>query len=403
LKLRGQILLGVLLITVISLTLMMQITRSSVTARFTELDTRRVEDQMRLTRQDLAARSDALEAALSSLASTIKADNRFRIALSGRQDLKSYLVDFAPRHMSLMNLDMLQIQDEAGAIISSGHFKHSFGQVDAGLPRQLALVDVIPARSPEGSFLALARSIQVVIGGKKYHIIGGISLDSEHLRALSRDDDLDVVITWPGGVLTPSESLSRQLKQAGRPEEIPFILRKNKAIVRTSEWALITGGQPGSAQLIVTHSRKSFQKTLRAMDIRMGLILALAVIASVLMSIVLANRISRPLRELSDQAADLDFDHLDIRFESSRKDEVGHLSRLLGEMTGRLRTGVKKLRDAEHRATLGEISRQVNHDIRNGITPLRNVMRHLSEVADSNPENLGTIFQERQGNSRTSG
>ena len=114
-KLRGQILLGVLLITVIPLVLMMQITRTGVTDRFTQLDTRRVEDQMRLTRQDLAAKSQELSEMLASLGTTIGADNRFRLAVGGgRDDLKSYLVDFAPRHMSLMNLDMLQIQNEQG-------------------------------------------------------------------------------------------------------------------------------------------------------------------------------------------------------------------------------------------------------------------------------------------------
>lgn len=400
-KLRGQILLGVLLITLIPLVLMMQITRTGVTSRFTELDTQRVEDQMRLTRLDLAAKSQNLTGQLTSLATTISADNRFRLAVGGgRDDLKTYLVDFAPRHMSLMNLDMLQIQDGQGEVISSGHFSHSFGQIEAALPRQLSLVPdaqaLIPARSPEGSFLALARTTKVVLGGKTFDIIGGISLDPDHLRDLSRDDDLDVVITWPGGLLSTSEALSTELAKARRPEEIPFILRNSQAIVRSSEWPLVMDGQPGTAQLIVTHSQTTLKRTLLAMNIRLGIILALAVIASAFLSILLANRISQPLRDLSSRAQDLDFDHLDIRFESSRKDEVGHLTRLLGEMTGRLRSGVKKLRDAEHRATLGEISRQVNHDIRNGITPLRNVMRHLAEVADSQPQNLEPIFQERR-------
>ncbi len=400
-NLRGQILLGVLLITLIPLVIMMQVTRSEVTDRFTNLDTRRVEDQMRLTRQDLAVRSQDLSQMLVSLGSTISADNRFRLAVGGgRSDLKSYLVDFAPRHMSLMNLDMLQIQDQQGRVISSGHFRQSFGQVDAALPRLLAQVPeaqaLIPARSPQGSFLALARTQQVTLGGKTFDIIGGISLDPDHLRDLSRDDDLDMIITWPGGLLSTSEELTEELTQARRSEEIPFILRKRHTIVRSSEWPLILDGHPAAAQLVVAHSQASLRKTLLAMNIRMGIILALAVIASVFLSILLANRISRPLSQLSHRAQDLDFDNLDVQFESSRKDEVGHLTRLLGDMTERLRLGVKKLRDAEHRATLGEISRQVNHDIRNGITPLRNVMRHLSEVADDDPKNLEPIFQERR-------
>ena len=401
-KLRGQILLGVLLITVIPLTLVMLITRNGVTKRFTDLDTQRVEDQMRLTRQDLSAKGVALKTGLNSLGENIASDNRFRLALLGQsEDLKSYLVDFAPRHMSLMNIDFLLIQSADGRVLSSGHFRHSIGQVDSALPRLLSLVEggqaLIPARSAEDSFLALARTSSIHISGKTINITGGIRLDSSHLRDLSRDDDLDVVVAWNGGLLSTSEELIIELESARRPEEIPFLLRRRQAIVRISEWPLILSGKPESASLIVTHSQASLHKTLLAMDIRLGLILALAMAASIFLAIVLANRISRPLRELSSQAQDLDLDSLDGNFESKRRDEVGHLSRLLGEMTGRLRSGVLKLQDAEHRATLGEVARQVNHDIRNGITPLRNVLRHMAQVADTEPQELSTVFHERRG------
>ena len=46
---------------------------------------------------------------------------------------------------------------------------------------------------------------------------------------------------------------------------------------------------------------------------------------------------------------------------------------------------------------MGEMARQVNHDIRNGITPLRNVLRHLGEVSENEPAALATIFDERRG------
>jgi signal transduction histidine kinase len=132
------------------------------------------------------------------------------------------------------------------------------------------------------------------------------------------------------------------------------------------------------------------------MNLRMGAVLLLAIAVSVLLAVFLAGRVSRPLRQLAERTGDLDLDSLDVDFSSSRKDEVGALSRLLGEMTGRLREGVKRLRAAEHRATLGEMARQVNHDIRNGITPLRNVLRHLSEVADESPDRLNEVFRERR-------
>jgi signal transduction histidine kinase len=91
----------------------------------------------------------------------------------------------------------------------------------------------------------------------------------------------------------------------------------------------------------------------------------------------------------------LDLDRLDVDFDSGT-DEVGRLSRLLGDLAGRLRTSTARVREAERRATVGELARQINHDIKNGLIPLRNVMRHLSQVAHDEPAALSTIFAERR-------
>ena len=34
---------------------------------------------------------------------------------------------------------------------------------------------------------------------------------------------------------------------------------------------------------------------------------------------------------------------------------------------------------------MGDLARQVNHDIKNGLVPIRNVLRHLDEVARDRP------------------
>jgi signal transduction histidine kinase len=87
----------------------------------------------------------------------------------------------------------------------------------------------------------------------------------------------------------------------------------------------------------------------------------------------------------------------DAHLATRRQDEIGSLSRLLDRMVQRLRTAARQLRDAERRATVGDMARQVNHDIRNGLLPIRNVIRHLAEVARDAPAELGAVFNERAG------
>src|SRR5204862_7972250 len=108
-------------------------------------------------------------------------------------------------------------------------------------------------------------------------------------------------------------------------------------------------------------------------------------------------RIRRPLARLAEQTSEIDMDRLDVAVASDRNDEIGSLTRLLGAMTERLRTGAARLREAERRIALGDLARQVNHDVKNGLIPIRNVFRHFGQAAGESPDRLAAAFRDRWG------
>ena len=114
-----------------------------------------------------------------------------------------------------------------------------------------------------------------------------------------------------------------------------------------------------------------------------------------MLAVWVSSRISRPLADLAEKTAVLDLDRLDVAVRRGHR-RSRTLSRLLGELTSRLRTSTARVREAEHRATVGDLARQVNHDIKNGLIPLRNVMRHLSEVQRDDPAALAAVYAERR-------
>jgi two-component system sensor histidine kinase AtoS len=65
-------------------------------------------------------------------------------------------------------------------------------------------------------------------------------------------------------------------------------------------------------------------------------------------------------------------------------------------MTERLRAGAARLREAERRLAVGDLARQVNHDIKNGLIPIRNVFRHLTQAESEGPDRFAAAFRERQ-------
>src|SRR5438093_91156 len=249
--------------------------RRAVRDRLAAQYRRRVDALVAVIEEDLAQRSRSIGDRLGSLTGAALEDNRFWLAAVQSVD-RPYLLDYAGSAMRLAGLDMLQIQDASGRIVSSGHFRQEFDRLEPALPRLLATapggVALVRARTPEGAFLVLARVDSLRLGGGRFTVVGGLAVDSAALARLARDTTLRVDLEYPGGVL----------------------------------------------------------------------------------------------------------------------------ARRRGEMTERLRAGAARLRDTERRAAMGDLARQVNHDVRNGLAPLRNVLRHLARVAREEPDQLPHVFAERQ-------
>ncbi len=378
------------------------VVRHEMARRLTAQYEHRVAALVTVIEQDLQAQSEAIAQALSALSEALRDDNRFRrAAVDEAASERPYLLDYARDAMRLTGLGMLQIQDEKGRIISSGHFRMEYDRLEPELPKLLASVPeglaLVEARTPESSFLALARVDSFRMGGRPFTLVGGVSAERRFLADLAREQVLAIALVYPGGVVTSlKEGDSRQVpgeavagsQVAGGDEAVvgelavPFA----DASRRTVEPALIR----------VTHSLSELRALRRSIDLWLSLAVAATALVAVLLANWLSARMGRPLAELARKTSRIDLDRLDIDFSSRRKDEIGALSRLLGSMTERLQLSAGRVKEAERRATLGELARQVNHDIKNGLMPIRNVFRHLAQVARDAPHHLPDVLRERQ-------
>jgi signal transduction histidine kinase len=399
--LRTRMLVAFGVVVVIPLALLALGLRLEMTNRLTEEYQVRVDTVVAVIKEDLQRESADISARLLSLKSALVTDNRFRLAaVAELESERNYLLDYAGSAMRLTGLSMMQIEDADGRIVSSGHFRNEYGRVDAGLAAKLSKtlkdapngVILLTTRSPEREFLSLVRSESLQIGGRTFTLIGGVAVDEAFLARLARDRAMAVSLFYPGG------GLSSASEQTIAPAE-----EAADAAVGTLEVPLIRmpkiGGESplevATARLQVTQSRAPLRELQRSVD---SWFLGTAVstgIAGLLLSVWLSSRISKPLADLAAKTAVLDLDRLDVRFDGG-KDEVGSLSRLLGDLASRLRTSTARVRDAERRATVGDLARQINHDIKNGLIPLRNVIRHLEQVEKEEPGSLPSVFAERR-------
>lgn len=324
---------------------------------------------------ELARERERVVARLEALSRDLAADNRFRLGLLGQSASRAYVLDWAGGAMRLSGLSVLQVQDTAGRIVSSGHFRNEYDEVRGELPRFLAAVAPAPAlvrfRTAETPLLALAAVESVSVAGRPLTLVGGLAAEERFLRGLDPDPDLTVALA-----ATPDQGAVIGALA------VPFL----DALTGTAD----------SARLVVTQSDVTLAALRRGLNTWVMVALGVTGLLAIILSAWLARVVSRPLTELADKTASIDLDRLDQDFATDRSDEIGALSRLLGGMTVRLRRAVAGLREAERRVAMGDLARQVNHDIKNGLVPIRNVLRHLDQVAREEPAALPGVFEERK-------
>ncbi|HEX2610941.1 MAG TPA: ATP-binding protein [Gemmatimonadales bacterium] len=334
---------------------------------------------------DLARESGTIGSRLAALSTEVGRDNRLRLALL-QNDARNrqYLLDYAGGAMRLAGLSLLQLQDSTGRILSSGHFRNQFDQLQPELPQQLASIGdtlvLVRARTSDAPLIALTRIDSLRIGGKAFTLIGGIEADNRLLQQLARERELSVSMVYAG---VRPDSLSGQIVRA---VSLPYL-----------DLLKPVGQQRDTARLVLAQSLEPLHALRRGVTRWFILAVALTLLAATLVAAWLAALVSRPLRQLAEKTSNIDLDRLDQSFDSDRGDEIGSLSRLLGAMTDRLRNSSARLREAERRAAVGDLARQVNHDIKNGLVPIRNVFRHLTQVAKEEPQRLAEVYEARRG------
>ena len=352
--------------------------RREMTARLEEQTARRVTALAEVLGADFAAQAADVRTRLGTLAAGLASDTRFRLAVRGEGADRRWLLDWASEAMAMSGLAALRLEDDSGQVLSSGHFRNEFGRRDPGpflaiaaAPERAALVRF---RTPDADLRVLASADSFSVGGRRHRLIGGVAFDVARAAALVPRDEMTVALVV-GDVADSAAPATAVMT-------VPF-------------YDGVTG-DGRVARLVVTPNPEPLIALRRSVDRRLAAAGGLTLLLIAGLTVILAARVSRPLAELADKTSRVDLDRLDVDFSSDRGDEIGALGNLLAGMTARLRASTIRLLDAERRATTGDLARQINHDVKNGLAPIRHVLRHLTETAARAPDQLPTVFAERR-------
>jgi len=344
-------------------------------------------------RADLEALDSAIHRRLGALGQDLRTDNRLRLALRfPRGPERRWLLDWAGEAMRLSGLEVLQLRDPEGRILSSGHFRNEYDRVDPEPPSALhqaggsALV-ALPA--PDGVRMVFAGVEGFRLGELWFSLVGGRRLE-DMLGSGEAGGELEVR-------LARSRVECGSGPELGGAGHVMGACWPGDAVAELSLAYLDSGAGPAdSAWLVVTRDPAPLQLLKRDVDRWVAVALAVGLSLGLGLAWWLAAMVSRPLAELASRTGRLDLERLDEDVDTERQDELGALARVLAALAGRLRAGTQRLRDAERRAVTGDLARQINHDVKNGLTPIRHVLRHLSQTAEQAPERMAEVYAERR-------
>ncbi|HKJ66530.1 MAG TPA: HAMP domain-containing sensor histidine kinase [bacterium] len=377
----------------------------TVSNQLTDQYNRNVNATVSSITMELRSMQIAMQNQLSAFAGKISDDTAFRLQIVAYGDRENpYVINYAQNYMPTMGLQALEVLDRNGTALSVGQYKAAFGTSRNDL---LSVLQANPYQSiiglfhhPTGSTPCLVALDSVVLGGENYYLLGGVEISAELLqRFLSNSDEIllalfarEIISSAP---LPVRPELLQQAHTEYQEEPPAFPLQPTYSMGKIP-LQYFTGDTLRSAGLYLFHPTADLVQLVQGLNLKIFTITGIVILLAILTSIWRTNAVITPLKRLVEIARNFSFSTLDTTFNVRSNDEVGVLNDALQGMVNRLRSNHLKLAKAEQKAALAEISRQVNHDIKNGIIPIRNVLQHWEEVARDEPANLSRVFSDRK-------
>lgn len=276
-------------------------------------------------------------------------------------------------------LDILEILDEEGRILSSGHWEANYGNTQrVKLPwvenEPLYYLEKIISKS----VLTIQMKDSLKLGDKKIYVIGGYVLSEKNLLP---------------------EYLS--------PEVIPFfsikpqifnnqhLIKEDKKINKAYFPRYFADDQGKViAVLDVKISTQFIEEAFRKAYMKLFIIALILIVVSINLGIMLSKHITKPLEVLVSASSEIAKGNLEHNIDYKAKGEIGSLIYSFNYMILSLREAQKKLIIAERLNAWREAARRIAHEIKNPISPIQVCIKTLMKAKSDMPHIFDSLFDE---------
>jgi len=352
----------------------------------------RVERAALAVEGELARQASDAAAAVAEIAAAPDAEAVARDLASGAL-APSEARDVAAGWAAARGLDVLEIVDAEGRVISSAHLPGRAGDVDpeaeriAGtVPAGRATAAVVPRAGEAGVASVLAQVAWAPLGGAEggLRVLGGLALGEDRAARLTELTGGEVRVTAGDGPPSPPPAAS--------PGPGLRSLLGGPALTSRIVKVGAPGATAGSVEI-----RVGSAGLVRAQILVLGafaLVLLAGAAGAGLAGAALARRITRPIEALRAAAARVAAGELGVRVGVQADGEVGDLVRAFDAMSADLALGRVRLAQAERVAAWREVARRLAHEIKNPLTPIAMSVETLRDARAAGRPDFGEIFDE---------
>lgn len=371
-------------------------------------------------------RSTEVAAAVEGLAASEHVRSMaFEIVQSG--DTAPYVTE-AQALAQQAQLDFLEIVGPDGNVVSSAQWPARFGYPEPAATQTAQAPFLKREDLPDNSSALGLFVVREVRGAEPtVRLVGGRRLDQRFLADLPMASGMQVFL-YSDFVPNGSSSSNSSTATVGQPVFDPHRLigpngqADNAAKYQPMiESAFKTGQQTNGILYLTSRREDSVNATTIPLKNEAGDVLAVlavsisraqmveaqqhireiaygvataGILLSIMLSLWIAARVSRPIEELARAAEDVADGNWDVHVPERGRDELSVLARSFNHMTIELTSQRDRLIQTERVAAWRELARRLAHELKNPLFPLQLTVENLVRARELAPEDFDEIFRE---------
>lgn len=141
------------------------------------------------------------------------------------------------------------------------------------------------------------------------------------------------------------------------------------------------------------YNQASIEEDLQERNAYLLGIYTIVLLIAFLLGIFFAGQISKPIRRLTDAAIQVGEGNYDYKIHSTRSDELGKLEQTFNEMIDEIKQKREELIKYEKELAWKEMAKQVAHEIKNPLTPIKLAVQHLQQAFKDKADDFDDILK----------